>query len=276
MDNNTKIFDSVGAFASFLDHEPIRPLFAAHPASVKSSASFAGSASFEAASDLLRYGDKENAQKLFAGHVSVSVLGSDLRPRRVASVAGFVPNVPAYLRGLPLNMYATEKTRVQSKVLNICYCPTASAHVAAAELVAAGAAVASAVLSLEKSGYSVNLYAGFVSITTGRRSSRGRVLSESASAFVRIKSAGAYMDKNLLAYPLVNPSFLRRHIFAYIERCPGLTLPRWPDGYGRPGSDSEHEEIFNASGLRGVCLTFYGVRGLDSSDICKKILSRFS
>ena len=56
------------------------------------------------------------------------------------------------------------------------------------------------------------------------------------SIMVKIKDAGQYFDGLRVAYPLVNPSFLRRHIFAVLERMPEIYLT---GSYGIVMSDSD-------------------------------------
>ena len=98
---------------------------------------------------------------------------------------------------------------------------------------------------------------------------------ETVAAFVRIKDSGQYLDAKKMAYPLVNPSMLRRHFFRFIEKAEGITSKRWPSGYGRPVRDAaEVAELAKGAGVRaGRVVSFYDIRTKSAPEIMQFVLS---
>ena len=260
-------FPSLDAFASYLDGATVQPLFKGAENSgiiSKSRTSWAGSASLAEASELLKFGDRENAAALVAGVRLPSVRVASVRPRLVRSVAGSSVNVAAALAGRPKSMYKIARPSVPAKVLTLAYDMSAAGVVPAAELRAGSLKVANVILSLEKAGYRVNLYAAVTSLAG----------SQCCGMFVRVKSAEQYLDIARLAYCLVHPSFLRRHFFRFAETLPGLGSS-FVNSYGRNVEDErDFAGLLDAAGLRGCrLLTFQKVRRLDESQIAAAALA---
>ena len=179
---------------------------------------FTGTQSFDEAQHLLKYGDKENADKIAATirKIKANGKGNETRNKLYNSPCGFMPIVPKVLAGDPQNMLAIRKERYNStKVLNIAYNVAVSCSITVNQLTETAAKVANVIASLEKNGYRVNLYAY----------SCGRDLKYNYySLLVKIKDSGKYLDTLRIAYALVNPSFYRRHVFGYMERLKGFNL----------------------------------------------------
>ena len=262
-----KSFASLDAFAGYLDEAPVTDLFRGREASIKGTKKFTTTETLEEASSLLRFGDVKNARRLVAG---VAVPGSNvaesIRARRVRCIAGSSVNVPAALAGRPKSMYKIVRCRVPAKVLNLAYNQNIDYTIPASEIVAVAVRLANVVLSLEKAGYQVNLYSA-VCVYKG---------AEAVGCFVRVKSAGQYLDVTRLAYCLVNPSFLRRSVFRFIETLPGLTEDGWPGSYGCVSiSEEDVASLARAAGLGAASrvLSFYDVRRLDEAGIAAAVLA---
>ena len=84
---------------------------------------------------------------------------------------------------------------------------------------------------------------------------------------VRIKDSGKYLDTLRIAYPLVNPSFYRRHVFGYMERLKGFNLDR---AYGK----IVHEDTCKEHLPINACyLSYYFCSGKTEEEIAKYIES---
>ncbi len=238
-----KKFENVGAFLSYLEQTPNSASFKEF-ASETGSRSFTGTESYQAADDLFKYGDTVSRDLIQAAVVNLRGTCAE-SPRRAFApgVVGFAPNVPAFLRGLPENMIQATKKVVKDKVLNIIYNNNVNYRVDKQEIIDAGAKMLSAVLAVEKKGYRVNLY----------MNQGGFDGNETVSAFVKVKDSGTYIDRLKLAYPIVNPSFFRRHFFKYIEKQP-VKGRQMISGYGYPLTRDRAERAAALAGIKGAKL----------------------
>ena len=167
-----------------------------------------------------------------------------------------MPIVPRVLAGVPENMLAIRKEEYNNtKVLNVIYNTTADHRVSTDAIIKTSASVASAIKTLEKNGYRVNLHvANFVYMN-----------STPVYIAVKIKDAGQYFDSLRVAYPLINPSFLRRHIFAVMERIKDVELP---GGYGAVMEDYDAAR-YAPEGTK--YLSFYKCRGKSADKIIELV-----
>lgn len=200
---------------------------AARPSSHRSDYFFYGTASFNEADRLLTGGDLVNAKKIT--DLSLQLDRSAQRTQRRAitpAVAGFIPNVPAAIQGLPVAMYSrTAQPAKPIKRLTVNVNCNASVNKTSIER--AGALILSAINGLERDGYSV---AVDMLVFAKKKNDTVRLS-------VTIKEAGQRFNAAQLAYCLANPSFLRRHFLAVAERL--VNNANYFNGYGRP-VDDEH------------------------------------
>ena len=269
----SKSFANLDEFRRYLETAPVNKTAFYSLHSETQTEQFTGTRSYTAADLLLRDGDEENAKKLRAavGTGVNSAPWDGTRVRRFSAVCGGVANVPATVLGLPKSMIRTQKiTYKDSKVISLIYNISIDCTVKSDEINKVSAALVSAVLGLEKKGYRINLY---VCECAYRGAGRNK---ETLAGFIRIKDSGQYMDLKKMSYPLVNPSMLRRHFFAYTERVPGLTPARsWQDTYGTPIRDAaEVTDLAKSAGLRaGKVVSFYDIRHKGTDEIIKAVLS---
>ena len=159
------------------------------------------------------------------------------------------------LSGVPENMLAVRKEAYKNtKIINIVYNVTAGYSVEADEIIEVSAKVASAIKTLEKNGYRVNLYLACIC----------GVNSKTVCITVKTKDSGQYFDTLRAAYPLVNPSFLRRHLSAVLERIKEIQLT---PGYGKVLRDYDAQEYF---GEDSKYLSFYKCRYMNVDGILKE------
>ena len=255
-------FNSVEEFSNWLQVTPQTANGKEFDASNKVSkynTEFTGTESFEEAQELLKYGDKVNADKITATirKIKAQGKGNETRNKLYNSPCGFMPIVPKVLAGDPQNMLAIRKERYNStKVLNIAYNTMVSWSISTEEIIETAAKVANVIASLEKNGYRVNLYAY----------SCGRDLKNNYySLLVKIKDSGKYLDTLRIAYPLVNPSFYRRHVFGYMERLKGFNLNRT---YGKIVNEDGCKECLP---INACYLSYYFCSGKTEEEIAKYI-----
>ena len=257
-------FDSVEQFSSWLQVTPQTAKGKEYDASNTISedyTEFSGTESFEEAQNLLKCGDKVNADKITATiqKIKAQGKGNETRNKLYNSPCGFMPIVPKVLAGDPQNMLAIKKQRYNStKVLNIAYNVAVSCSITVNELTETAAKVANVIASLEKNGYRVNLYAYACGMD---------IKSNYYSLLVKIKDSGKYLDTLRIAYPLVNPSFYRRHIFGYMERLKGFNLNRT---YGKIVPEEGCKECLP---INACYLSYYLCSGKTEQEIAKYIES---
>lgn len=240
-------FTSIAQFIRAMEMRPINAVFDGERLSSKDgSKSFTGTSSLEEANELLQYGDKVSAQTLDKQMRINSAKGSGMKRKSTVKkdFTGFAPIVGAYLAGdteCMLNIHS--RMRKHSRVVNLLWNISIPGKVDAEDIIKQGARVLSLVDTLERKGYSVNLSTMMASMS-GRK-------NECVTCIIRVKDASQRMSVLKCAYPLVNPSFLRRHMFQYMERHPKITAKDYAYGYGTPVLKAyfpkEQEELFKGS-----------------------------
>ena len=229
----SEVFNSLSAFDNALKDRPINPVFRNKQSSQKDSENsrvFTTTKSYKEASDLMLHGDSTNLDKLVAvDGVDLSQLrGSKKVNRQQKAVCGGFPLVPVYLTGVPKNMLASKKIVTKTKVINIIYNISVPGSLEASRIVKAGANMVSIIRYLEKNGIRVNLYTIWATwdMKSGHR----------CAFFVKIKDAGAPLNLLNIAYPIINPSMLRRHGFKWLETIPIKIPSDYSKGHGSPVS----------------------------------------
>ena len=257
-------FDSVEEFSNWLQVTPQTAKgkeFNSSNEISKVRTEFTGTTSFDEAQNILKCGDKANADKIAATirKIKAQGKGTETRNKLYNSPCGFMPIVPKVLAGDPQNMLAIKKQRYNStKVINIAYNVAVCCSITVNELTETAAKVANVIASLEKNGYRVNLYAY----------SCGRDLKYNYySLLVKIKDSGKYLDTLRIAYALVNPSFYRRHIFGYMERLKGFYLNR---SYGKIVNEDGCKECLP---INACYLSYYLCSGKTEEEIAEYIES---
>lgn len=211
----TKIFDSLGDLSQYIKVTPRtkhNEAFSIKDSEAESASDtkFTGTENFAAADELLLKGYDagvaalQNAIKnVKRNYKVVTTFKND--------VFGVIPNIGAYLTGEPRNMMniTTRRVNSKSKVLNLVICVTVSGGVSSDTIVEVNGKILQNVIELERSGYNVNLYV--VDLTKYKN-------HESTIIMVKLKSSNERLNLLKVSYPLVHPSFLRRHIFAVQER----------------------------------------------------------
>ena len=217
-----KKFESVNDFSNFIKNTPKTNSGIKYGASEREEnperiSKFYYTENFEQANKLLLSGDFETAKKINnINNLKDTVNGQGTIKKNVIRYnnVGFLPIVPKVLAGQPQNMLTIKRENTStSKVLNICYNCSVPYYIKPEDMIKTAANVASVIKQLENNGYRVNLYVCSCAYS-------GKTF---ATIITKLKAAGEYLDTLRLAYPFINPSFLRRHIFACLERLKGFT-----------------------------------------------------
>lgn len=245
MKNIVKKFDSLSEYSRYLT-KPVSVLFqmCGQESSRTGSKTFTSTESWEEAEQLLKFGDKENLAKLQTKMIKQGLKGSGetKKVETYRSFVGYAPHIPSYVAGSPLNMLRKREVKTSNrKIVNIMYSPVAHGGIDADDLLEASLAVMNFVSSLEKKGYKVNLY---TIITTRKR-------YQTVAQIVKIKSSDDYTNLAKVVYPMVNPSFLRRHFFRFMEVTEEVTEREFCRTYGVPVYEQhEVEPIWKQMGIR--------------------------
>lgn len=218
-------FESFNQYLEVIDNRKPNKVFADQTlASKDRDYKFTLTSSYQEASELARVGYKEGLDELQAANKKTRHIGSAPKALPATSVVGFAPHVPNAITGVPCSMITTQKTEQKAKVISILYYMGGSCRVDAHEFVKAGKNILNVIYTLELQGYRVAL-----NLLTTFCTSNERALS-----VVQVKTWRQPSNPLKIAYPLVHPSFFRRHGFRWLETQPELTDRGFTDAYGCP------------------------------------------
>lgn len=116
---------------------------------------------------------------------------------------GFRPCIPAYLNGDPMDMYNVRILKKPIKTFRIFLNTSSGGESTTQEIINAGSALIRAISAIEKRGDRVELRAGWLAKDSNRN---GPLLFGMS---LLLKRADQPMDIARIAWPAVNPSFLR-------------------------------------------------------------------
>lgn len=166
-------------------------------------------------------------------------------PTRTLDVCGAYPIVPLACAGDPMNMITIgEDKRAQRPIARFLVSLSISGSVSPSVIQTRGAAILSWIDALEAEGIRCE-----VAIHLGSKLPNGIVESQTI-----IKRAEDPLDIDRMAYALVHPSMLRRHLFALMERSPRSFEN---SGYGLPHeAKPEDDQIYFGRLLSNGCDTW--------------------
>ena len=256
-------FDNIFSFVDYCDKAPENNVFKNETSSSqRKGGSWAGAESWEQAHDFLKNGDAKSMSKVNDYYVTFTKQATATAPRFRAAVAGAMPIVPAFLAGSPKSMLARQQAKTRAKVLTVVYNVCADAGQDAETLARTGAKFLAAVNAIEKSGCRLNIYMAVCAEES----------KENVTFAVRVKTDGQRLNLMQIAYPLVNPSFLRRHFFKVIETNDKITSEYWPSSYGHPVHGTNGENAIKNAGMKfDAYLDYYEAKNMDTAQIIKKI-----
>lgn len=190
-----------------------------------------GTATYDEADHLLQVGYEQGVQAI---NSVASILGNgDERLIRVAPV-GAVPHIPNFIAGVPCNMIYRQRIERSKKIINIFFDRGASACVSTEDITTASARLLDLIEFLERRGYSVNVETGGTIVLTHSHSTEKQMRC-ARTLSIKIKDGRTNStNRRKVAYLLVHPSFLRRHILRWLETHPNHDAYASPSGYGLP------------------------------------------
>lgn len=222
---------------------------------------FYHTADYATATNLMIEGDAANLDKINRVNVGAVRGENAARTQYRTGVVGCLPCVPNYLRGVPNNMIQARKEQAPGKIINLIYNISTPCNTTPATIIERGAKVATLVNSLELAGIRVALWAAEKSYSDGQL----------VSLYVCIKRAAAPLNKLQIAYPLINPSFLRRHCFRWLETIPA-EIERFT-GYGYTRRiENGNAEIAALVGGQYVAINGTEIDSLTAENIAEKYI----
>lgn len=225
---------------------------------------FTTTASYAEAQHKMTTGDADNAKRIERAGVAkerTKIRCTADKRQMYASPVGFLPHVPNYIAGVPCNMINERRMQVKHKVITLVYNVSVGGSASATEMRDVAARMLSAIMRAEAQGVRINLYVCDISVSG----------EQEIGWLLRIKTSGQHLDVLKTAYPLVNPSMLRRHSFRFTEVTKGVSK-RFSGNYG--GASNNVSNLLKACGLSNAkTLSYYNMRTQTANEILRDILS---
>ena len=198
-----------------------------------------GTSTYSEAEKMIVNGYKEAVAKMKKRVENASRINSEqLRdvnhPVPHNAIAGYIPNVPNAIRGIPQSMISVDRKPMKRKTLHILYSVGGSCQEDRDYFEDAGIALLSAVDLIEKSGVQTKIDLAFF---TGHRE------REATFPTVCIKNYGERFSLQKVSFPLAHTAMFRRIGFKWLETTPVITKD-FTGGYGTPLSWQQSEEAY--------------------------------
>lgn len=215
-----------------------------------------GTASFDEAVDRIVKGDLDLAKKLKGSEkLDIHMPSTGIKKKMVCQVTGFMPHVPNYLAGIPNNMIFCREEKVQKKVLTVIYGCNTWAGESAKNIAQVSARVVSCIMSLERKGYRVNLYASNVANNGAYKT----------GFITKLKDSGQHIDVLKMAFPLLSASWNRRFGFRYREMCGWRGMGSSLDGRDLRSWLNENKVKYD------IALSFYDAKYIKTVEELEKL-----
>lgn len=172
------------------------------------------------------------------------------------AVVGCIPNVPAYLRGLPKQMQRVRVEHREKPVISIFVESGIADGTDTEKAAQAAAAIANVVAATEAAGVRVNLYAAVCSTRDGK----------CYGMAVRLKAAESPLNLLNVAFALTSRAVCRGIFMRWME----THVDGYVNGYGRP---MLAEEVGKMGLINGLVLSVNEIiiRGLTLTDLTAKV-----
>ena len=191
-----RCYESIDAMVRHLGSEA-----GGYESNTTSDPSWYGTASYQEAENRIKRGDDKLAKMLRGSEkLDIHMASTGIQKRMVTRVAGFAPHVPNYLAGVPNNMIWVEEKKVPKKILTVISGCNTHGNESANTIAKVSARVVSCIMSLERKGYRINLYASNVADSGSRRT----------GFITKLKDSGQHIDVLKMAFPLLSASWNRR------------------------------------------------------------------
>lgn len=226
-----EVFDSITDLLEETDLRQVNPIF--HNRELTSQeagrADWFGTDTYQAARELLNYGDQYYYEKLIEENKKIEKkiqsFFSNISNQSIIvnQPVGFVPHIPNAIQNLPNSMIDRVMQPKKRKTITIIYNDAINGGTNHEVIVQAGICLLNVINALEKQGVTVRIYGTFFSSVCG---------SEAVWGMLRLKDYNERLSLKKLAFPLVNPAMFRRIGFKWMETQPAITEKRFSNGYG--------------------------------------------
>lgn len=252
-----KRFESVTALVTYLDNAQVTETFRGHEHSKSSDASFYGYDSYEQARERILNGDSQLAKRLRGtAKLDINVPSTATRKKMVTRVVGFMPHVPNFLAGVPNNMVFVEEKKIQEPVITIIYNIGCLGSSSCEQVTIVSARIMSAIMSAERKGYRINLYAASAQ-TQG---------SQACGLICKIKDSGQHIDTLKMAVPMISPAMNRRFGFRFRETMNGLSSG-WRCGYGSSMDSYEFRAFLDRQNFKyDIAIAYESVKSIRNQE----------
>lgn len=228
---SAETFNSVTEFISVISKRTPNKAFTSYgrKESETNPESFCGTKNWDEAQDLLKHGYKEGTKDLLNCKTSVKVITPTRKKQIFADVTGFSPIVPNAIIGLPNSMLNRRDKIQPSRVINIILDIAVSGTTDKEIFLKAGKNIYSFIKSIEATGTKVNL--------SVMDNMYVKSVKRFVCLFVKIKDSKHAINPQLISYPIIHPSFFRRHVFRWVETSPFTSYKEVTKTYGYIGAD---------------------------------------
>ena len=199
---------------------------------------FTGTESYEEADRLLKDGDNVSFELLKKNGFETDAKKYNFGQRRkiTPAVVGFAPIVPNAIAGVPVAMQQIKMQQSKTKIVDVVLSISYAGSIDKEDFANFAAKVLNGCLSLEKKGCRVNLYLFLGSSVYKNKKTYDK---QNIISIIKVKDSKIALDPLSVAYPVINSSFLRRHILRLMEITPGLSR-RFVGTYGSPIRDTKN------------------------------------
>ena len=229
--NNIMVdFDSITEFVKYINETEVNRAFRSRAArkdlaSMSTSSEyfrFTNTHDFEEASNLLKHGWSEMAQKLNKQLVTKTMhIKNTTKRKTVYDVVGHQAIVPLYLQGVPQNMAHTKMVSIPNKVITIDKCIGVLGDKTTEQIIEGSIKAMQIIRQLEAQGYRINLNLIAVAEAGGQK----------LGCRIKVKKANEKLNISKLAFPMIHPSMHRRMVFRFREVFPETNW-NFSSGYG--------------------------------------------
>lgn len=206
--------------------------------SIGGSKDFTLTNSFKEANELMRNGWSKGAEELNKKLKLANATAQNKEVKKaIYDIVGFQASVPRYLQGIPTSMINKRNVKQKVRVVTLMKSIAYHAGINASEIMQDSIKFLQIVQEIEKQGIRVNVEVCWHSIHD----------NEEVFMRIRIKSASERLNVSKMSYPLLHPSFLRRHAFRSLECEQRTSNTGWRHGYGRPGKAEETKALLTGN-----------------------------
>lgn len=260
-----EIFNSIGEFMNVVNTRPTSKHYAGyHLESQEGSKSFTGTENYEEANELFSTGWMEGKKYLTEMTAEKKAFAPTPAYQRKRTQAGGRLHIGALVANAEAVWVRRQRTLKDniSPIVSVYFDMTVPGIMDKSDLAKISGRLFSAIRNLEEEGYKIELYLGF---TAQER-------ADQLASLIRLKNSNEPISEVKMLYPVVHPSFLRRHNFRWLETTP--IAPRRFAGYGHFVDSKELKTLVNTSGkkIHAAISAYYAVvRDFKANDFVESI-----